>query len=98
MATPIELKNGLVRDLRFWDVTAIGINGVIGGGIFVLPATVAHLLGTAAPFAYLLSAIVVSLVALCFALAGTHFTAAGGPFHYAHKAFGSFVGFLVGWV
>ena len=98
MATSIELKNGLVRDLRFWDLTAIGINGVIGGGIFVLPATVAQLLGTAAPLAYLLTATVVSVVALCFAVAGSYFAAAGGPYHYAHKAFGGFIGFQVGWV
>src|SRR5262245_41631548 len=98
MTMGIQQPAGLLRDLRFWDLTAIGINGVIGGGIFVLPATVAQLLGTAAPFAYMLSAVVVSLVALCFALAGTHFTAAGGPYHYAHKAFGPFLGFQVGWV
>src|SRR5262245_14528218 len=98
MTTPPQRQAGLLRDLRFWDLAAIGINGVIGGGIFVLPATVAQLLGTAAPLAYALSATVVSLVALCFALAGSHFTAAGGPYHYAHKAFGPFLGFQVGWV
>ena len=98
MTTSTEQPTSLLRVLGVGDLTAIGINGVIGGGIFVLPATVAQLLGTAAPFAYLLSAFVVSLVALCFALAGSHFTEAGGPYHYAHKAFGSFIGFQVGWV
>lgn len=88
----------LLRDLGLWDLTAIGINGVIGGGIFILPATVAQSLGTAAPLAYLLSATVVSVVALCFAVAGSYFTAAGGPYLYAHKAFGPFLGFQVGWV
>ena len=98
MTTQNQPPTRLLRDLRFWDLTAIGINGVIGGGIFILPATVAYLLGTAAPLAYLLSATVVSLVALCFAVAGSYFTTAGGPYHYAHKAFGPFLGFQVGWV
>ena len=72
----------LVRALGAWDLTAIGINGVIGAGIFILPATVAQLLGTAAPLAYLLAATVVSLVALCFAEVGSYFTTAGGPYLY----------------
>jgi amino acid transporter len=96
--TPTGQKTRLLRELGVWDLSAIGINGVIGGGIFILPATVAQLLGTAAPLAYLLAAIVVSLVALCFAVAGSYFTTAGGPYHYAHKAFGPFLGFQVGWV
>lgn len=98
MSTQTQQQTRLLRDLGVWDLTSIGINGVIGGGIFILPATVAQLLGTTAPLAYLLSATVVSLVALCFAVAGSYFTAAGGPYLYAHKAFGPFWGFQVGWV
>jgi APA family basic amino acid/polyamine antiporter len=98
MSTQTPQQTRLLRDLGVWDLSAIGINGVIGGGIFILPATVAQLLGTAAPLAYLLAATVVSLVALCFAVAGSYFTTAGGPYHYAHKAFGPFLGFQVGWV
>jgi len=98
MTTQTQQQTRLLRDLGVWDLAAIGINGVIGGGIFILPATVAQLLGTAAPLAYLLAATVVSLVALCFAVAGSYFTIAGGPYHYAHKAFGPFLGFQVGWV
>jgi APA family basic amino acid/polyamine antiporter len=92
------MQQRLVRALGVWDLTAIGINGVIGSGIFILPATVSQLLGTAAPLAYLLSATVVSLVALCFAEAGSYFTAAGGPYLYARKAFGPLLAFQVGWI
>ena len=98
MSTQTQQQTRLLRELGVWDLSAIGINGVIGGGIFILPATVAQLMGTAAPVAYLLAATVVSLVALCFAVAGSYFTVAGGPYHYAHKAFGPFLGFQVGWV
>jgi len=98
MSTQTQQKTRLLRELGVWDLSATGINGVIGGGIFILPATVAQLMGTAAPLAYLLAATVVSLVALCFAVAGSYFTTAGGPYHYAHRAFGPFFGFQVGWV
>ena len=67
-------------------------------GIFVLPATVAQLLGTAGPAAYLFSGIVVFLIALCFAEIGSYFTVAGGPYLYAREAFGPFIGFQVGWI
>ena len=50
-----------------------------------------------APLAYLLAATVVSRGPL---LCGgwSYFTTAGGPYHYAHQAFGPFLGFQVGWV
>src|SRR5207249_6233037 len=49
------METKLLRTLGPLDLTAIGINGVIGAGIFILPATVAQLLGTAGPIAYLFS-------------------------------------------
>jgi amino acid transporter len=78
-------------------LTAIAVNGVIGSGVFVLPATVAALLGPASPIAYLLAALVAALVVACFAEAGSLFDRTGGPYLYAREAFGPFVGFQVGW-
>ncbi len=37
----------LPRVLGRWDLTAIGVNQVVGSGIFVLPAAVAALVGAA---------------------------------------------------
>jgi basic amino acid/polyamine antiporter, APA family len=71
---------------------------VVGSGIFVLPASVAALLGRASPAAYLVSALLTALVVLCFAEAGGRFDQTGGPYIYARAAFGSFVGFEVGWM
>jgi amino acid transporter len=71
---------------------------VVGSGIFVLPATVAALLGRASPAAYLVSALLTVLVVLCFAEAGGRFDQTGGPYIYARAAFGGFVGFEVGWM
>ena len=40
-------RPGLIRALGRWDLTAVGVNQVIGSGIFVLPATIAALVGMA---------------------------------------------------
>ena len=88
----------LVRAVGLFGLIAISVNGVIGSGIFKLPATVAALMGPASPVAYLLAALATTLVVLCFAEAGSRFERTGGPYLYARDAFGSFVGFEVGWL
>lgn len=72
------------------------VNVIVGGGIFVLPAAVAGHLGSVAPIAYLLGALVIVPVAICFALAGRRVLTTGGPYAYAESAFGPFAGFLTG--
>jgi amino acid transporter len=86
------------REIGLASLTAIALNGVIGSGIFVLPATVAALLGAASAGAYLVAAALTALVVLCFAEAGSRFDRTGGPYVYARQAFGRFVGFEVGWM
>ncbi|MEE9219631.1 MAG: amino acid permease [Acidobacteriota bacterium] len=90
-------RSGLIRSLSTADMTAVGINGVIGAGIFLAPATVARLTGAASTLVYLCAGALVGLVALCFAEAGSRFDRAGGPFLYARSAFGPAVGFQVAW-
>src|SRR5262245_48580843 len=87
---------GFVREVGLFGLIAIAANGVIGSGIFVLPATVASLLGPASPLAYIVAAILVALVVLCFAEAGGMFEQTGGPYVYAREAFGDFIGLEVG--
>jgi amino acid transporter len=88
----------LSKALGLLSLIAIAVNGVIGSGIFVLPATIAALLGAASPSAYLVAAALTALVVLCFAEAGSRFEETGGPYIYARTAFGPFVGFEVGWM
>ncbi len=89
----------LLRTLGKWDLTSIGINQVIGAGIFVLPASVALLVGQASsPLVWIVAAAVNALIILCFAEAGSQFRNAGGPYLYAKAAFGPFAGFEVAWM
>jgi APA family basic amino acid/polyamine antiporter len=88
----------LVRAVGLFGLTSISLNGVIGSGIFVLPATVAALMGPASPMAYVIAAAATALIVACFAEAGSRFEQTGGPYLYAREAFGEVVGFEIGWM
>src|SRR5882757_7196458 len=89
---------GLVRGIRKWDLIAVTINGIIGAGIFGLPAKVYALIGSYSLIAFVVCALVVTLIILCFAEVGSRFDATGGPYLYAREAFGPTVAFEVGWL
>jgi APA family basic amino acid/polyamine antiporter len=88
----------LRRELGPWDLTAIGVNQVIGSAIFLLPANVAKEVGPWGPLAFLLVGLASLLIALCFAEVGSRFDRTGGPYLPARAAFGRFIGFEVGWM
>src|ERR687892_490419 len=88
----------LRRELGKWDLTAIGVNQVIGSAIFFLPSQVAAQVGTWSPIAFLAIGFASLLVALCFAEVGSRFERTGGPYLYTRAAFGRFVAFEVGWM
>ena len=85
-----------VRALGTWGLAASIVNLTIGGGIFRLPAAAAGALGAAAPVAYLVCALAMGLIVLCFAEAGSRVSLTGGLYAYVEVAFGPLVGFLTG--
>lgn len=97
-ALPKTSPEGLLRGIRKWDLVAVAINGIIGAGIFGLPAKVYALIGSYSLIAFVACAIVVTLIILCFAEVGSRFDETGGPYLYAREAFGPTVGFEVGWL
>lgn len=88
----------LRRVLGRWDLTAIGVNQVIGGAIFLMPAQVAAQIGGWSPIAFVLMGLASLTVALCFAEVGSRFDSTGGPYLYTRAAFGRFAAFEVGWM
>jgi APA family basic amino acid/polyamine antiporter len=90
----VELRRALGR----WDLTAIGVNQVIGSAIFLLPADVARHVGAWGPLAFFAIGLLSLCIALCFAEVGSRFERTGGPYLPAREAFGRFVGFEVGWM
>jgi amino acid transporter len=89
-STPLQRVIG-VRGLGF-----TAINVIVGSGIFGLPALVAALLGPAAVLAYVVCAVLIGLVGLCFAEAGSRVGGAGGLYAYASVPFGPIVGGIAG--
>jgi APA family basic amino acid/polyamine antiporter len=90
--------SGLRRELGRWDLTAVGVNQVIGGGIFALAAGLAAETGAWGPWLIAVVAVISMLTALSFAEAGSRFEGTGGPYLYTRAAFGRFPAFEVGWM
>lgn len=88
----------LVRGIGRWDLVGILINGVVGAGIFALPAKLFGLLGNYSLLDWVACTALVGLIALCFAEVSSRFDKTGGPYLYALRAFGPRAGFLVGWI
>lgn len=88
----------LERALDRRDLTLFTINRVIGAGIFGIPAVLYAGVGSLSVVAFLLAAVAIALIALCFAEVGSAFRDTGGPYLYAYQTFGPLVGFEIGWL
>ena len=88
----------LLRALGTWGLAASIVNITVGGGIFRAPGSpeVSGLLGAAAPLAYVACAVLMGLIVLCIAQAGSRVSLTGGPYAYVEVTLGPYVGFLVG--
>jgi len=96
---PDKLRIELPRVLGFWDVVSIVIGGVIGSGIFLVPADIAR--GVKAPLLIFAVWIVGGLLsyfgALAFAEMSAAMPRAGGMYNFLREAYGSLLAFLFGW-
>jgi amino acid transporter len=89
---------GLLRGISRPLLVAVLVNAVIGAGILGLPGRAYAVAGAWSLLAWVLCAVLMSGVALCFAEVSSRFTQTGGPYLYARVAFGPTVAFVVGWV
>ena len=88
----------LRRELGRWDLTAIGINQVIGAAVFALPAALAASAGAWSPWMVAAVGLASMMIAMSFAEVGSRFEGTGGPYLYTRAAFGRFAAFEVGWL
>jgi len=87
------------RALGVWSLLALGVNGIVGVGIFFTPNLVARWVpGMAGVWAYALTLLALLPVAMTYARLGSRFDRDGGPYVWARAAFGPAVGFVVGFV
>jgi APA family basic amino acid/polyamine antiporter len=88
----------LRRSLSLTSLTALGIGGIIGAGIFVLTGhAAASYAGPAICVSFVLSAIVCALAGLCYAEMASTVPIAGSAYTYAYATMGEFIAWIIGW-
>lgn len=92
-----ERDEPLRRQLTVWGLWLLAINGMIGAGIFGVPAGLHALAGDFAPWVFLLCALLIAPILLCFAELSSAYRSTGGPILYVGEAFGDHAGFQAGW-
>jgi amino acid transporter len=88
----------LIRAVGLKEVIALTINGIIGAGIFALPASAGKILGVASPIAFVFAGLFACIIVLVFAELGGRYDQTGGAYLYAQKAYGGVFAFLIGWM
>ena len=84
------------KKLGMISILLLGINGIVGSGIFLLPNKAYAEVGVSSVLVILVSAFLVISLALCYAEASSKFSQDGASYVYAKAAFGNLVGFEVG--
>ena len=80
------------------SIILLGMNSIIGTGIFLLPGRAYNLVGTSSLFVYLFVTFLAGSMVLCFAEVSGLFKSNGGAYVYTKEAFGNFAGFEVGFM
>jgi amino acid transporter len=88
----------LKRELSRLAIAALAINGIVGAGIFGLPADAAQKVGAFSPVIFIVCGLLMTTLMASLAQASSYFRGTGGPVLYVQTAFGPFAGFQTGWV
>jgi APA family basic amino acid/polyamine antiporter len=87
------------RALGAASLLALGINGIVGVGIFFTPNKIAGLApGWSSVAVVGITGLALLPVAMAVSTIGARFSEDGGPVLYARAAFGELAGFVVGWL
>ena len=93
----------LAKSLGLWQLTAIGVGGIIGVGIFSLAGLVAHGdadnpgVGPSVLIAFLIAGLASAAAALSYAEFAGMIPRAGSAYTYGYVALGELVGWFIGW-
>jgi basic amino acid/polyamine antiporter, APA family len=88
----------LKRVLGPWSLTAMGIGGIIGAGIFVATGEAAkNVAGPALMVSYVVAGFVCLMAALCYAEYAAMTPVAGSAYTYAYTTLGEIFAWIIGW-
>ncbi|CAL9357468.1 putative amino acid permease YhdG [Streptomyces sp. enrichment culture] len=96
--TEVSEGTRLERTLGLTQLTAIGVGGIIGAGIFTLAGTVAN--GTAGPavvISFLIAGVASAAAALSYAEFAGLIPKAGSAYTYGYAVLGELAGWFIGW-
>src|SRR5690349_14305640 len=93
-ATGVKLN----RCLTATQLTALGIGGIIGTGIFVLTGTAAaNYAGPALALAFIVAAAGCTLAGLCYAEFASMIPVSGSAYSYTYATLGEGIAWFIGW-
>ena len=91
-------EHGMKRTLGPVNLTAIGIGGIIGAGIFVLTGqAAANYAGPAIVLSFVLAAVACGLAGLCYAEFASMIPISGSAYTYSYATLGEFFAWFIGW-
>lgn len=74
--------------LSYWEATAIGVGGMVGGGIFAVLGLSVQLTGGGAPIAFLIAGVVALVTSYSYARLSVSYPSQGGTVAFLDRAFG----------
>ena len=77
------------ENLGYWEVTAIGVGGMVGGGIFAVLGLAVELTSGGAPVAFLIAGIVALVTSYSYVQLSVTYQSQGGTAAFLDQAFGS---------
>ncbi|PKI53540.1 hypothetical protein CRG98_026085 [Punica granatum] len=95
----VRLRSGadMKRKLQWYELTALGVAGMLGAGVFATTGQVANSVSGPSVFiSYLIAAVSALLSSLCYTEFSVQVPVAGGAFSYLRVTFGEFVGYFAG--
>ncbi|WP_174274137.1 amino acid permease [Sphingomonas bacterium] len=90
-------KKGLHRTLGAFQLTMLGIGGVIGTGIFVLTSEAAQKAGPGMLLSFLVAGFVCAVAALCYSELASMVPISGSAYTYTYAVVGELLAWMVGW-
>src|ERR1700716_212267 len=86
------------RVLGLWQLTAIGLGGLVGAGIFVLTGVVAATqAGPAVSLSFGIAGVASAAAALCYAEFAGLIPVTGSAYTYGYAVLGEGIAWLIGW-
>lgn len=82
------MRTSKKESLGYWEVTAIGIGGMVGGGIFAVLGLAVQLTSGGAPLAFLIAGVVALVTSYSYVQLSVTYPSQGGTVAFLDRAFG----------